>query len=63
MNKKVYINDSIHRSRFKINIDFDTDFKFFSIIPAANINLHSKEFEIEWLFWGLYINFKTDVNK
>ena len=43
------------RRSCNLNVNFDTDFKFFAIIPAININLHSKEFEIEWLFWGLYI--------
>lgn len=31
------------------------DFKFFAITPAFNINFHTKQFEIEWLFWGIYI--------
>jgi hypothetical protein len=51
------LNSSFFRSSRNINIDFDTDFKFFAIIPAININLHSKSLEIEWLFWGLYIGF------
>lgn len=37
------------------NLNFNTDFKFFAILPAININLHMKTFEIEWLFWGFYI--------
>lgn len=43
------------RRSCNLSVNFDTDFKFFAIIPAFNINLHSKEFEIEWLFFGLYI--------
>ena len=49
----------IVRRSCSLYINFDTDFKFFAIIPAININLHSKEFEIEWLFWGLYIGFNN----
>lgn len=43
-------------SRYSVKIDFDTDFNFFAITPAFNINRYSKGFEIEWLFWGLYIS-------
>ena len=33
------------------------DWKFFAILPALNINIHSKSFEFEWLFLGVYLNF------
>lgn len=53
------VQDNVHqrivRHSCNLRINFDFDFKFIAIIPAININRHSKEFEIEWLFWGLYI--------
>jgi hypothetical protein len=48
---------SIVRRRFSLTFDFDIDFKFFAILPALNINLHSKHIEIEWLCFALYIGF------
>lgn len=39
--------------RFKI----DWDWKFFAILPALNINIHSLDLEFEWLFLGVYWNF------
>ena len=38
--------------------DFETDWSFFAITPAINLNFHggSFTFEIEWLFFGLYIS-------
>lgn len=35
----------------------DWDWKFFAIIPAFNINIHSLNLEFEWLFLGVYWNF------
>lgn len=32
------------------------DIKFFALLPAINLNLHSKELEFEWLFFGAYIS-------
>ena len=43
----------IDRKRFQIDIDF----KFWAIIPAFNLNLHSFDLEFEWLFLGIYWNF------
>lgn len=36
-----------------LTIDIQIDFKFWSLFPAININLHSKELEFEWLFLGI----------
>lgn len=47
-------------TRKKINIDFDFDLKFFAILPAININLHSKGLEFEWLFFGIYASVKKE---
>ena len=40
----------------KIEIEVLWDWKFFAIIPAVNINLHSNSLEFEWLFLGIYIS-------
>ena len=45
--------------RFKIDIDF----RFWAIISALNINLHSLELEFEWLFLGIYWNFWKNEDK
>lgn len=46
---------------FIMNIVFNT--QFWAIIPALNINLHSKELEFEWLCLGVYIGKKEDESK
>ncbi len=43
----------------KIFIIFETNFKFLAILPALNINLGSKEIEIEWLVFGCYLSIET----
>lgn len=41
-------------SALAVELDFDT--KFFAIVPAVNLNFHGGfTFEIEWLFFGVYI--------
>lgn len=40
--------------QFIINITWDTS--FFAILPAININLHSKTLEFEWTCLGIYID-------
>lgn len=42
----------MNRKTFKVDIDFDVH--FWALLPAININLHSHEFEIEWLCFGFY---------
>lgn len=39
-----------------IIVDANLDFQFWAIIPALNINLHTKSFEFEWLCIGVYIS-------
>ena len=39
------------------------DIKFWALFPAVNINLHSKEFEIEWLCFGMYFSSENDDTK
>ena len=41
-------------SKFLV-FDFKKDIKFWALMPCVNINLHSKEFELEWLCFGLYV--------
>jgi hypothetical protein len=59
---KLVIEDtkSLKRKTFKLKIDFDVDYNFFAILPALNINLHSKEIEFEWFYFGLYIGITQD---
>jgi len=40
--------------QFNINICIEINVEFWAIIPALNINLHSKELEFEWLCLGVY---------
>ena len=32
------------------------DWRFFAILPALNINIHSRSLEFEWLWLGVYLN-------
>ena len=41
-----------------IAIELCLDIKFIAILPALNINFHSKEIEFEWLCFGIYLSFK-----
>ena len=43
-------------------IEFEIDFKFWALIPSVNLNLHTSQLEIEWLFVGVYITF-SDYEK
>ena len=38
-----------------MNLEFVFDIKFFAIIPAFNINKHSNQLELEWLWFGFYV--------
>lgn len=38
----------------KIITEISWDWKFFAILPALNINIHSNCLEFEWLFLGVY---------
>lgn len=42
---------------YKIDIEF-TPKDFWSILPTININIKSKELELEWLCIGIYIRKK-----
>lgn len=42
--------------RITIKVDIDVDLKFWALLPAININIHSNGFEFEWLFIGIYIS-------
>lgn len=59
---KLVIEDTkqLKRKTFKLKVDFDVDYNFFAILPALNINLHSKEIEFEWFYFGLYIGINQD---
>lgn len=71
LKKNVMVDDifegisEIHRDEptsrvksFTLEIDFVWDKKFFAILPAVNINRHSRELEFEWLCLGIYISKK-----
>ena len=38
------------------------DRRFFAILPALNINMHSRTLEFEWLFFGVYLDFGYSVD-
>lgn len=46
----------MRNTRISIRTDIDLDFGFWAILPAININLHSKSLEFEWLCIGIYIS-------
>lgn len=54
---ELVIKDTHKSSR--LSISFDADYGFFAITPCFNINRHSKTFEIEWLFWAIYIDINS----
>jgi len=45
------------RKTLNIKIDLDLNFKFIALLPALNINLHSRSLEFEWLVFGVYMDF------
>ncbi len=52
----------MNRRTFKVDVDFDV--RFWALLPAININLHSYEFEIERLCFGLYFGIqKYDIRE
>lgn len=54
LESKKHIKKTQKMKRIRLRIDCDIDLKFWSIIPAININFHTKSFEFEWLCLGLY---------
>ncbi len=42
----------------KIEINIVLNLEFWALIPAVNINLHSKELEFEFLCFGFYFSAK-----
>lgn len=58
MNLKNLFNKSIV---FNIEVFYDTE--FWAILPAINLNLHSKTLEFEWLCFGIYIDAKCTTDK
>jgi hypothetical protein len=40
-----------------MKIEFYVDGSFIALLPALNINLHSNTIELEWLIFGLYLDF------
>lgn len=41
-----------------LEVALNIDFKFWAVLPAININLHSNTFEFEWLCFAVYIDKK-----
>lgn len=56
----VSIDDAIPESRkLSFTIEFEiTPKTFWALLPAINLNMYSKELEIEWLCIGIYISKK-----
>lgn len=56
----VSIDDAIPESRkLSFTIEFEITSKaFWALLPAINLNMYSKELEIEWLCIGIYISKK-----
>ena len=46
-----------------ITATISIDLKFWALFPAVNINLHSKELEIEWLCFAMYFSSDSDDTK
>ena len=44
-----------YRLTFVIEVEL-TPKMFWALLPAVNLNMHSKEIEIEWLCVGIYIS-------
>ena len=44
-----------YRLTFAIEVEL-TPKMFWALLPAINLNMHSKEIEIEWLCVGIYIS-------
>lgn len=42
------------KNRIRAFLVFDV--KFLALLPAINLNMHSKELEFEWLFFGAYFS-------
>jgi hypothetical protein len=42
---------------YQMRISFELDKGFITIWPAISLNLHSKTIEINWLVFGMYIDF------
>lgn len=42
-----------------LEIEILIHYKFLVILPSININISSKEFEVEWLFYVMYIKILT----
>jgi hypothetical protein len=40
-----------------MGIEFSIDTKFIALLPALNLNFHSKTIEFEWLIFGNYLDF------
>ena len=56
------LNSKHQVHKFSIKIDFDIDTKFLAIIPTFNINFYSRTIEIEWIVFGLYIDYLPNKN-
>jgi hypothetical protein len=53
----------LKRFAFNLKFNFDVDTKFWALLPAVSINLHSHSFEIEWLCLALYIDFSVEKDQ
>ena len=40
-----------------MGVEFSIDTNFIALLPALNLNFHSKSIEIEWLIFGIYLDF------
>jgi hypothetical protein len=60
-NNEVLENNKTHSTpsarMYQLRISFEFDKGFITIWPAISINLHSKTIEINWIVFGMYIDF------
>ena len=49
-------NNSLKRKSLTINMELELDKKYWEILPCISINRHSKELELRWFCFGVYLN-------
>ena len=53
----------MNRKRLTITTNVDIDFKFWSLIPSININMHYRMLEFEWLCIGIYTSISGESDE
>ena len=57
------IKTAMNRKRLIITTYVDIDFKFWSLIPSININMHYRMLEFEWLCIGIYTSISGESDE